>query len=397
MKLGIGITTYKRPERMRLTVDAVRRHTITNHHLVITDDGSDDATPETLRALDCDFILGSHRGIAWNKNRALYYLKTIQACDVIILLEDDTFPIEDGWELPWLEAGLVLKHANFALQDGTGQEILYGAGSTSDPFIASNVSGQCSVFHREILDAVGYMDPRFTGYGYEHAEHTQRIIETGFGGFASGEGEQRLYFPFLIQSPLCVTEIRTELPLEEIARSGEIWLQFRYDPIYRAAWRNDAERAVFLAEIHASRDVLQGASTSNIWHRWVIVTDQDLHLRYNAQDCRIETTVAMPETPVIARCDGRSLDFILKLPDRDVFLIPSEAEDLHFTMQETACQKAGLSVLRGHRRALNLRLNGRPLSYREGENAPLMTMKPEGEHGAFLFLRYDLAAPRSSP
>lgn len=396
MKLGIGITTYNRSERLKRTVSAVRRHTQADHHLVVVDDGSTDETAETLRALDCDFILGGHRGIAWNKNRALYYLKVLKTCHIIILLEDDTFPVADGWEISWIESGQKLGHANLYLPDVSGQNIICGAGTGADPFVATNVSGQCAVFNQRALDHVGYMDSRFTGYGYEHAEHTQRMIETGYGGLVKDEGEARLHCPFLIQSSLEVTERRTELPEEEIARSGVIWSQIRHDQLYRAAWRNDTERAVFLAEIHASRDVQRAETAIPLWHRWVIVTDQEFHLRYNAAERAIEISKELPESPVIAFCDGRRLYFMLKSTAGMAFLVPSQEGALHFTLQATRTPGAELTIGRGHRRALTIWREGDPLTYQEGHGARLVMASGPQDHGAFIFLRYDLEAPKAT-
>lgn len=339
---------------MKQTVAAVRRHTQADHHLVVVDDGSADETAETLRALDCDFILGGHRGIAWNKNRALYYLKVMQSCQVIILLEDDTFPTADGWETPWIEAGQKLGHANLYLPDVSGENIICGAGTGADLFVATNVSGQCAVFHQQALDHVGYLDSRFTGYGYEHAEHTQRMTETGFGGLVKDEGEARLHCPFLIQSSLEVTERRTELPEEEIARSGAIWSQIRHDQLYRAARRNDAERAVFLAEMYAARDYQRAETAIPLWHRWVIVTDQEFHLRYHAAERVIETSEEAPDRPVIAFCAGRRLHFMLKSTEGLVFLVPSLQGALNFTPQSTPTPGAELTIGRGHRRTLTI-------------------------------------------
>ena len=43
-------------------------------------------------------VTGRNMGIAWNKNRALFLLGAIAQCDVVILLEDDSFPTSDGWD-----------------------------------------------------------------------------------------------------------------------------------------------------------------------------------------------------------------------------------------------------------------------------------------------------------
>ena len=43
--------------------------------------------------------LGPHK-----HNRALFLLDAIAQCDVVILLEDNQYPAQDGWEQEWVLA-----------------------------------------------------------------------------------------------------------------------------------------------------------------------------------------------------------------------------------------------------------------------------------------------------
>lgn len=100
MKLGIGAVTYKRKDKLARCLDSLAQNTVTPHVIAVADDGSNDGTEELVGDRGLTFITGKNRGVAWNKNRALYYLHVVERCDVVIILEDDAFVTEKGWEVP---------------------------------------------------------------------------------------------------------------------------------------------------------------------------------------------------------------------------------------------------------------------------------------------------------
>ena len=120
-------------------------------------------------------------GIAWNKNRALFLLGAVMQCDVVILLEDNSFPTSDGWDQEWMLAAQRWGHVNLA-GEWFRDSFLKGAGTVDDPIISTDVSAQCSGFSRDALLYGGYFDSRFRGYGHEHVEHTSRLVRVGYGG-----------------------------------------------------------------------------------------------------------------------------------------------------------------------------------------------------------------------
>lgn len=177
--LGVGVTTYNRRASLENTVEKIRRHTRSPHLLAVADDGSTDGSVEYLAAQHIVTISGIDRGIAWNKNRLLYLFNNIAKCDVIILIEDDTYPVEDGWEEPRVRASLLHGHINLA-GDWFRSHCMSGAGTPGDPLLCPHTSGQG--FSRESINVVGFMDTRYRRYGYEPAEHSIRMIKAGFGG-----------------------------------------------------------------------------------------------------------------------------------------------------------------------------------------------------------------------
>src|SRR3990167_5596233 len=94
MKRGVGIVTYNRAGRLGDLIEAVLK-TTTDCLVVVADDGSTDETPQVVASFpDVLYVRGPNKGVAWNKNRALYAL---QGCEYIALLEDDLFPVKAGW------------------------------------------------------------------------------------------------------------------------------------------------------------------------------------------------------------------------------------------------------------------------------------------------------------
>lgn len=180
--LGIGIVTYDRQSVLSETLDRVQRHTRHPRTIVaVADDGSTDGTLDMLRARQVRTVTGRNMGVAWNKNRALFLLSELLRCDVVILLEDDTYPSRDNWEAEWIQAAVRWGHANLAA-DWLREHFLSGVGTIEDPILSHRLTAQCAVFSREALLFGGYFDTRFRGYGHEHVEHTWRLLRMGYGG-----------------------------------------------------------------------------------------------------------------------------------------------------------------------------------------------------------------------
>ena len=180
--VGIGIVTYNRKAILSDTIDRVRALTRQpDATLVVADDGSTDGTLAMLREKQVPVITGVNMGIAWNKNRALFLLSHMLGCETVILLEDDTQPTRSGWEAEWIEAARRWGHVNFA-SDWMQEHILSGAGTVADPVRSRLITAQCAAYSREALTFGGFFDPRFSGYGHEHVEHSRRLVRVGYGG-----------------------------------------------------------------------------------------------------------------------------------------------------------------------------------------------------------------------
>src|SRR5690242_19355284 len=97
-ELGLGIITYNRKEALQKCLERIRSFTRTPYQLVVADDGSEDGSAEWARAQGISVVTGQRRGVVWNRNRALAYLHEWTTCDPILMLEDDAWPAEPGWE-----------------------------------------------------------------------------------------------------------------------------------------------------------------------------------------------------------------------------------------------------------------------------------------------------------
>ncbi len=251
-RLGVGIVTYNRCARLSETLDRVLQHTTyETTTIVIADDGSTDGTQDMLRARGVTVLSGANMGVAWNKNRALFLLAELCDCDVVILLEDDTYPVCDGWERDWIAAAERWGHANVArdcLRDG----FIAGSGTLDDPIRGTLITAQCSVFSRNALRFGGYFDPRFRGYGHEHVEHSRRLARLGYGGAdEEADGHRRTVF-WMLRGGVDVADAPSTGNAESIARNLTLAHLLMSDESYRQPWSNEAEMHQFRAEMQSA-------------------------------------------------------------------------------------------------------------------------------------------------
>lgn len=251
VKLGIGVTTFNRCRRLEVCVSRLREFTSHPFHLVVADDGSTDATASVCAQQKILCVTGQNKGIAWNKNRILFFLHQILGCDVIILIEDDCYPNNPGWEREWIVAAQQWGHVNF----GGGwfrEKVLSGAGAVDNPFVSRSLSGQCTAFSHRALSVCGYLDPRFKGYGYEHAEHSARLVRAGFGGeMRTTERELEPHY-YLLAADLTVLSDESHRDEESLAANWIAWTKMHGDPIYRFPWRTTREFRQFRREMRAA-------------------------------------------------------------------------------------------------------------------------------------------------
>ena len=244
--LGIGVISYNRCTLLNETLDLVQRHTRHPRTIVaVADDGSTDGTLDMLRARRTLTVTGRNMSIAWNKNRALFLLAELVRCDVVILIEDDTYPEDDNWESDWIQAAQRWGHIS-GLPRGIPERPVTGAGTLDDPFESEWLSAQCAVFSREAILFGGYFDTRFRGYGHEHVEHTFRLRRMGYGAATEHPGRFKSIWGGIGVRPVPST-FNAKDELAELNRkvAGELM----GDLSYRGPWRTEAEAQQFRDEM----------------------------------------------------------------------------------------------------------------------------------------------------
>ena len=82
VKLGIGVTTFNRCRKLEICISRLQELNSQPFHLFVADDGSDDGTVSVCTERKVPFVSSPNMGIAWNKNRALFFLHRILECDV---------------------------------------------------------------------------------------------------------------------------------------------------------------------------------------------------------------------------------------------------------------------------------------------------------------------------
>lgn len=170
--IGIGVTTYNRPERVRQTVEHIRKHSPHGTRLIVINDAGE--TPD-LPADVLVFPTPYNKGIAGAKNECLKHLH--HGYEHIFLFDDDTYPTADGWWKPYMESAE--PHLMYQFPSAPSH---WGLNETyrDENLVAYDKARGCMMYiHRSVLDVVGGMHLAFGKHGGEHEDWSLRIHEAG--------------------------------------------------------------------------------------------------------------------------------------------------------------------------------------------------------------------------
>lgn len=162
MKVGIGVTTYNRPDHIVLWKQQISKHAPEcEYEIYITSDSD------------------SRLGIAFRKNECL---KALKNCDYIFLFDDDCFPIKNEWTNYFVDAHKISGQHHFLYLQETGtirkiKEELFDENITIN--IYDNCGGCFMFLTRETIQKVGGYNKGYGYYGFEHAGFTNRIHKAG--------------------------------------------------------------------------------------------------------------------------------------------------------------------------------------------------------------------------
>ncbi|OUI81769.1 hypothetical protein HK22_02640 [Gluconobacter sp. DsW_056] len=246
-ELGIAITTYSRKDMVCNLVERIRALTCGDYKIVVCDDGSSDGTVEELRKKGVTVLGGKNKGIAWNKNRGLFYFSNICRAKTVILLDDDVWPEIAGWEQEWILAASRVGHVNYIPSS-------YTRYSPDRPMTATNlgvgptVGGMVLAQTIEALACVGYMDTRFGRYGHEHSDFSIRFLRAGFGGVRCRVGDELHNRFYLLDSGIKLLDAISSSSHDDLENNARLLNELQKEPVYRTPWCNEEEMVEFRAE-----------------------------------------------------------------------------------------------------------------------------------------------------
>lgn len=248
LNVGIGVITYNRKDHLAKTVEAIKAFTTGDYQLVVADDGSNDDTVEWCGQNKVPHTNCPNKGVVRNKNRALYYLNEVKKVDVLILLEDDCRPNKESWQKEWVIAALLWGHINYAHKRIIKKEgaVVSGTGASTLPYLCKLVTGQCTACSKVAMENIGYLDPRFSGYGAGHVEWTERFIRQGY----NGSTEKHWVYP-AINTGLNSDDAPTFKNPEQLEKNRALKKKISKDSHKREAWVDTRDKSEFLKEVES--------------------------------------------------------------------------------------------------------------------------------------------------
>lgn len=157
--ISICITTRHRPESFNLVLESIKKHTNCEYQLAIVDDASE------APYCDATYRFENRSGIPSAKNKCLELAKY----DHIFLFDDDTYPIVDGWYLPYINSGK--EHLCFTFLT---------AFKRKEGFKYFTLGNGCMLYvTRKCIDTIGGFDWNYGLGKYEHVDFSRRIHNSG--------------------------------------------------------------------------------------------------------------------------------------------------------------------------------------------------------------------------
>ena len=152
MKIGIGVTTYNRPECLSKWISQVAK-TIFNDNVLI------------YIAADTD---EDRKGIAYRKNECL---RAFKDCDYVFLFDDDCYPIREAWMEFFINSGY--EHLLYCdpKQHNLRNQI-------ADLLVYNDCGGVFMFMQKSAIERVGAFNESFGLYGFEHVDYSNRILQS---------------------------------------------------------------------------------------------------------------------------------------------------------------------------------------------------------------------------
>lgn len=173
MNIGVGVTTYNRPERLAATLEAFRKYSPDIPVVVVNDGG----TLVDLDAADTVVNLPENHGIAYAKNRCIEMLTGVWGVEHLFLFDDDTMPTAEDWWEPYVDS----PHPHLMYQFPAAPSHWRLTETWSDEkHVAYDKARGCMLYvTTTALEHVGGMHLAFGKHGGEHEDWSLRIHEAG--------------------------------------------------------------------------------------------------------------------------------------------------------------------------------------------------------------------------
>ena len=148
MKIGVGCTTYNRPDMLEQFYCQLEKLASYEIELYIEEDTDED-----------------RRGVAARKNECL---RALQHCDHVFLFDDDCYPIKKGWEDFFINSG----YNHLLFLNEYNHNFLINLG---DVEVYRDCGGVFMYMTKGAIERVGAFDEKYQKYGFEHADYSCRI------------------------------------------------------------------------------------------------------------------------------------------------------------------------------------------------------------------------------
>ena len=158
MKIGIGVTTFQRPELLKKCLDSIREFTENEYVLYVATDSLED-----------------RRGIALRKNECLFHL---QNCDFVFLFDDDCYPIKKGWDNFVIDAHNKSGNHHFCYlidRIHTAKNFYFFGDQTINSFVTCG--GVFLSLTKKAIQKVGGFWDKYNLYGFEHYGYSFRVFK----------------------------------------------------------------------------------------------------------------------------------------------------------------------------------------------------------------------------
>lgn len=174
---GVAVTTYGRPRELAQCLESIRKNTPAGTPVVVVDDfGTPKAeVPDGVTLVRND----ANKGIAVSKNRCLAELEKTGA-EHYFLLDDDTTIVDPSVWSKYMEASEPHLMAIYDKPGGTKKKQVEELYEDDELVYYHATRGYFLYVTREVVDAVGGMDPGFGRWGWEHMSWSDRIHSAGF-------------------------------------------------------------------------------------------------------------------------------------------------------------------------------------------------------------------------